>query len=823
MQDPLFSIEQLITTSIRHIRCGEYHEGYLCIKDAVIQGEKTSVDDSTICRILIQAARCAYYISRFDESETYLDEFDALFGECSSGSINPLRFESTLVRANVLRRRGDFYGSLNLLERLNGQTESEIPHSLTVERLLVEGACLFYTNEIENAELKLETALGLATHYSDSRSRAKVLIMMGLLAQTRGFLKKAEDYLSRARDLCKADKDRYGQAAAGLNIGIVLYRRGRFGESEKAISKARDFFMSVGWKLGICRCLLAMGNVKKYRRDFSKALRLYRRAEKIAYRNGYAREKALVHEFVGEVLYERGDYAASRICYERSLEVASGISPDGDIVVEVNRRLGELHLAVEDYKKAAHCLEKGLSLSRRLSDRMEEGVILRALGKINFAYGKCDRGIRNYTRAIELLRSAGCRFELAKTHLIYAEELLAGSAGKKDDGSSETERRKCCSVDSWSSLVEAGFIFDESGSDYYKAKVDALISKVISESRRLEPVTGTSCRGEDVLSVKYSRDYLIQGQFAGVSEHMMEVWRQVRMASSFTGSVLITGETGTGKELIAALIHEASDRANRPFVAVNCAAVPDHLFESEFFGHRKGCFTGAAIDRRGIFEEAHGGTLLLDEVGELSTLQQVKLLRVLQEGKIRRVGENIERPIDIKIVSATNQDLEKKLMDSTLREDFFYRINAERIHIPPLRDRPEDIIPLMTFYLCNNGGGEGDPVRIEGAALKCLQRYAWPGNIRELFSVLERVRHISGGGVIRKIMLPERIRNGFGNPASSKSVSWGNDNVDHLRAKLQKALNFCSGNKTAAAKWLGISRGTLYKELKRTGLDNLIV
>jgi DNA-binding NtrC family response regulator len=231
------------------------------------------------------------------------------------------------------------------------------------------------------------------------------------------------------------------------------------------------------------------------------------------------------------------------------------------------------------------------------------------------------------------------------------------------------------------------------------------------------------------------------------------------------------------------------------------------------------------MDRAGFFEEANGGTLFLDEVGELTTLQQVKLLRVLQEGRIRRVGENAERAVNVRIVSATNQDLEEKLGTAALREDFYYRINAEHIHVPALRDRCEDIVPLIGFCFSANGGNGSGAVRIEHSALKCLQRYAWPGNVRELFAVLDRAKHISNGEVITIEMLPERIRDGRAashvSSARLSSIRPRDAEPSDAKERLMKALDFCGGNKSAAARWLGISRGTLYKELRRTGLLGL--
>jgi two-component system response regulator AtoC len=224
-------------------------------------------------------------------------------------------------------------------------------------------------------------------------------------------------------------------------------------------------------------------------------------------------------------------------------------------------------------------------------------------------------------------------------------------------------------------------------------------------------------------------------------------------------------------------------------------------------------------DRAGIFEEANEGTLFLDEIGELTMLQQVKLLRVLQERSIRRVGENRERPVDIRILSATNRDIAKKVEGSSFREDFYYRINAEQIHLPSLRQRPDDIIPLITYFLCGRNGSGKRFVLIEEAALKCLQGYRWPGNVRELFTILERARDMGNGGPIGLGMLPERLISGKARRSAAEAEA---GSLGIWEERIRKALSHCNGNKSAAARWLGISRGTLYKELRRVGLGDII-
>ena len=811
MHDINPTIEKLIDRCDLYRRRGEYDRGYDCSRRLIEMAASDILDDGMRCRALVEAARFAYYASRFDESVASLERMRELLPSLDSESANKFELEARLIRANVLRRLGEYDKALRMLE---GEGDPW-PTALEAERLLIEGACLYYQSEFPGAQEKLESSLGLSAYMKDDTLRSRVLVMNGLLHQRIGLLRSAEEYLLRAWELCRAGTDHYGEAAAALNLGIVRYRLGRFAEARENIERARSVFRQVGWTIGVCRAILAHGNVEKYARELGKAVRHYRKAARIAAAHDFIREQALAEEFIGEVCTARGEYELAGEHFERGLELAARVSPQSDITVEIQRRLGELYVARGDADPGLEVLEQGLEHSRRIKERLEEGAILRTMGTAHAALGDRDRAGARFGEALEVLRRIGARFEIAKTHL-YAVESLAtdganGSLRPKRDLSQDNVK----SI--WRDLVEADHLFAETGVSYWKERSGQLLESFGRLKRTCSGRDWTGNTAGSVVSLRHNDDYLLSEHFVCVSEPMQRVWDRANFAASSERPVLITGETGTGKEIVARFIHRAGERGGKPFVVVNCAAIPDHLFESEFFGHRKGCFTGAVTDRAGIFEEANGGTLFLDEIGELTTLQQVKLLRVLQEKMIRRIGENIERPVNIRVLSATNRDIEKKVEGASFREDFYYRINAEQIHMPPLRQRPEDIIPLITYFLCGRNGSEKRFVLIEETALKCLQGYRWPGNVRELFTILERAADMGSGGPIGLGMLPERLLNGRTRRLSTAAGS-GGDRDERIR----KALSLCKGNKSATARWLGISRGTLYKELRRVGLNDTI-
>ena len=752
---------------------------------------------------LVVAARSAYHLSMFDESSSYLDRYDELApGPGAPRAI--LQLEAALVRANIMRRRGAYREALALLEVFDDPALPEASAEMAGERLLIEGACRYYLDDTRAALEAVETAMGLCRGDTHRRLRARVLAMSGLILLRLGFLRKAADDLKRGAALCEQDGDVYGAAAARLNLGIVQYREGRIEAAREAVERARLGFEKAGWRLGVCRCLIASGNIAARSGEMEEAVELYSSAAGMAKESGFLREEALARNGLGSVHLERQENEQAVDCLCAASAIASIIAPDGDLAGEVALRRAMIAFRAGDTERAAELLDLAASIFEKIGEVRDRGLVERMRGLMAFDAGEEAEGRNRFEKARSLLREAGCTFELAETCLLHAEALMS-AAGRTSDVP-DTERPRTISR----LLVEARYLFSIFGAMHRVRRIDRHIAR---DGIRfpLSSEIAAKRSGNGYVEVRFSNDYRISEGFIGVSPLIWAVWKRMQLAASFGGPVCITGETGTGKELVARLIHTLGDRGSGPFVAVNCAAIPDHLFESEFFGHRKGCFTGALTDRRGFFEEADGGTLFLDEVGELSAQQQAKLLRVLQEGTVRRVGENTERRVDIKVVSATNRDLERGLEDSSMRSDFYFRVSAERIHIPPLRQRPEDVIPLIAWKY-SGGNGHG-PLRIETEALQRLQRYPWPGNVRELFAVVERIRRAVDGCPVETDHLSSLLGSADGSAHTSP------DGPESARRRLERAMNACGGNKSAAARCLGISRGTLYKELRRTGLD----
>jgi len=310
----------------------------------------------------------------------------------------------------------------------------------------------------------------------------------------------------------------------------------------------------------------------------------------------------------------------------------------------------------------------------------------------------------------------------------------------------------------------------------------------------------------------FAADYAVPEDVVVRSRAMQTVLREAALAAPSDTRLLITGESGVGKEVVADLIHRWSTRASAPFVKVNCAAIPENLLESELFGHEKGSFTGAFTRRIGRFEEADKGTLLLDEIGEMSPSLQAKLLRITQDGTFSRIGSNMEQKTNVRILAATNRDLEREVEDGRFREDLFYRLNVMEIHVPPLRERDADIVSLAQRFAAQLGKGK---CRFSPGAMSCMELYEWPGNVRELRNAVERAVLLARGEVILAEHLPKRVQQAHAENEEPGGESLSGRQMDDIeRAAILKALRENGFNRTDAARALGISRRTLTYRLR---------
>jgi len=344
------------------------------------------------------------------------------------------------------------------------------------------------------------------------------------------------------------------------------------------------------------------------------------------------------------------------------------------------------------------------------------------------------------------------------------------------------------------------------------------------EPHELPPLHGS----RKVTGIPLPRPMTIPGLpgAVGRSKEMRRLAGRVASVARSEVNVLLHGESGTGKEILAQALHQESGRRGRPFVGLNCAALPENLFESELFGHKAGAFTGAGRDKPGLLESAHGGTFFMDEIGDMPLALQIKLLRVMQERRVRRVGELESRPVDIRFVAATHKDLDQEIAAGRFRLDLYYRLKVVCLEIPPLRQRPEDVLPLLAFFL-KKSGRDSSALRISDRAAAALHCWSWPGNVRELENEAARFMALHPqASMIRLGQLSQDIQESSG--PSEAPVDLGSlrrlEDANELleRHLIRKAIAASEGRKASAARKLGLSRQGLYKKIARYGMTDLI-
>lgn len=377
----------------------------------------------------------------------------------------------------------------------------------------------------------------------------------------------------------------------------------------------------------------------------------------------------------------------------------------------------------------------------------------------------------------------------------------------------ESGRQRCCSLfeDGTSIYEKKCRIRAKSGKTVYLLKNAVLLKndkgEIIGAVESMTDITSLYMKELELEELKHElrQHYWFMG-LLGNSVPMHKLFDRIRNAATSDAPVLICGESGTGKELVASAIHKLSNRNKGPFIKMNCASLSEHLMESELFGHKRGSFTGAISDRKGRFEAADTGSIFLDEIGDMPQSMQAKLLRVLEEKIIERVGEHKPIKVDIRLISATHQDLHDLIKAGRFRHDLMYRVNSIIIHMPPLRERTDDIPLIVTHYLKKISITNDKAIRrVSAPALEILKNYSWPGNVRQLINALEHAAVTSNSDAIDVSDLPDYV---FGNDAAVKNE------LQAEQDKIQDALTMYKGNRTLAAKSLGISRVTLWKRIK---------
>jgi DNA-binding NtrC family response regulator/Tfp pilus assembly protein PilF len=517
-------------------------------------------------------------------------------------------------------------------------------------------------------------------------------------------------------------------AVSCANLGIVHLKAGSWDEAVEHFDRALNSYVQIGKDAGVARMRIGLATVATFRHDFPTAEAHLAAASQISSRLGNSREQVLCRFSQGDLQIEMGRIEEGLAFYDEALEMARQIAPEGDMVHELQRRRAEAYATRGDLPAAFKAAEDALSRACRLKDQLEEGASRRVLAVVHTLEGRSTEAASQGREAIRLLEAIHERFELARAYL--------DQARRTPNGNGEAEKTR----EAQNLAFKAMYLFEQLGMD------DAMRACETTLRELNAPVWLTTPRAPRLPGAVSSQAQDIARAHGVISQNArtLELVRKASELTSTPARVLIQGETGTGKNLFAYMFRSYEIERGRPFVEVNCTSLPGDLVESELFGYVRGAFTGAAITKRGIFEEADGGTIFLNEIGELSERTQVKLLQVLDDGTYRRLGEVRSRRLNVRIVSATNKDLDAAVKAGWFRSDLYYRLGQVVISLPPLRERREDIPLLIRNFFDELISREGRHVVLSEDAMEYLISLPWMGNIRELKHKVESIYLCAG-------------------------------------------------------------------------------
>lgn len=681
------------------------------------------------------------------------------------------------------------------------------------EKLLYRGLGRLRLGKYRDAMTDLEVGYLFSSLAMDYRLQAEYANCLGLYYMGVGNIRHAIEWFNKSYLTVKITKSDRRVGLATLNLGVCMYKMGNYEKAERYISTSISHLEIGRDELNLQRSYIAFANVLRLTRKFSAAKEVIDKVYMLVCDKRFRREECLSLELLGDILKDTEYYSDALLSYRRGRIIADEIAPEGDLVGGFLRREGECLIFQGACGEGLELLAKALFHVRKIGDRYEEGVIARCLAQGFLIANETSRALEYIENAILLLNDVDARHEYALSHIVAAEINLRCIDTTHD-------REQSDSLDkAWNHTIVAQGIILVHGIDYWIDTVKRLQSRIVKrrqEEHRYRASIGLLESPENGLQ---NRAKSPQQVIIAESKAMKEVMQAAVAYAPYDDSILLTGETGTGKEMIAQLIHQHSNRKSGRMVTINIAAIAPTIFERELFGHAKGSFSGAVTDCRGIVSTANGGTLFIDEIGELALDLQVKLLRLLQDGSYHRLGDPSVKYADLRIIAATNIDLEAAVETGQFRRDLYYRFASLEIYIPSLHERPEDILPLLEHYLSVY---EEKPVTVNHyfneVSIRLLERYRWPGNIREIMQVARRasLSKIRRGRV--DIVLGKKGKQvSISGPDPCMSIVANCcDNARSLsRAHLLLALEECGGNRTAAARMLGISRSSIYRRIAK--------
>jgi len=755
-------------------------------------------------RILELYCWCLYQLKRFGDLE-------AILGGQTPDKCR-LTDELLLVWCRMHLQTGGFEVARRACQNFVDEHRRAIP-PIMGRFLFALGIAQYKLGDNEEAISSLESAYALERFVGSPGEAALVGNLLGfVVTKTSDFVESVKWYRRSLKYFAENDLVRK-RSMVHLNLGISYYKMGDYSPAQKQIADSLRFGAKAKAPHRQCFANIALGNVHRLTRDFESARRHLHTAYNQAQELQFPREEALALEFLGDVYRDEGQTETAKRFYARALAIGLEIAPEGDIVMEVRRRNGECLGLENRAAEAMPELQRALDMSRAQKDRFEEGVILRVMSEVAYRSHDLANARRFVDKACALLVEIGARHEAAIALLHSVEVRLA----EVETGRGQAPRGQLLEQ-AWRQATEALDLFMRVDVRWWTDKCRATVARVSAMRSAAER--------QAVIGKASADEYAPGDVVVHASTAMRDLLHLCDMFAGCDDPALITGETGTGKEVIARRLHLHSRRADGPLVVVNVAAIPQTMFEREFFGHTKGAFSGADRDSQGYAAQADGGTLFLDEIGDLPLEVQPKLLRLLQEGTYQAIGDPKARRTDVRLVAATNANLRQLVAEGKFRADLFYRLQTLELDIAPLRERPEDVLPLLRHFLSLAAGRAVEPAAyFNRRSLSLLLRHDWPGNAREV-AIVARRAHIalaSQGRVLVQVSRSDGsqfVVDGPGDQPADEMPA-----PAHLtpaeaaeRTRILLAIEANGGSRLLAAKALGMGRSTLYRRLARLGI-----
>lgn len=692
---------------------------------------------------------------------------------------------------------------------LSARWLSVIPSDSTQYRLRIRlhsnrGMALSYTGAVQDGEDHIRAAIHLSVwNLGDRKEELRCRRQLTLLFKNQGRWKQASFEGDRGLEVADAIGDEVEGGALRIVLATLLMKSGNVGDVLFLLDKAEASLASSGKLNWVSLAHLLRAKYLRMTGHPAKALDLLESVLPSTREKQYAREEAICLEYMGDCLLAKREYKAALDRYNSALDIANATAPRGDLIPELGHRIGECLVHLGDPNGAILSCERGLKVARDLHDRYEECATHRVLAMAHRGAGNPTKALRLATEGVTLGRSYEVPYELART-LTWSGETRMQSKGRDDQMMGRLQ------------LWEARAIFDRIGLENEARALDRILGfeeETVSEIATQEAGLGaiSELAGLDRGALRFG--------IVTASEEVSQAVATIQSVAPSRIPVLVTGPSGVGKELLARALHQMSDRRKQPFIAVNCGALAPGILESELFGHERGAFTGAVSTREGLFLAANHGTLFLDEIGELSLAAQATLLRVLENGELRPMGGDEVRTIDVRIVAATNADLETRVERGTFRRDLYYRLEGVAVRIPALAEREEDIRCLFRYFFAQATAAAGKRVGIADDVEPKLCAYAWPGNVRELKNEIGRAVAMAETGSVlgRDAFLPKLKAK---TPVALRQARERIGAEADERQRILEALRAHQGNKADAARSLGgMKRTTLLYRMERLGIQ----